>query len=126
MSVRDLNPKPAESVFGVRRGSQAFVGVRSAWLPIWLPKVTRIVPRAAKANEVIYTFRTVSRTSREDELVMQIRQIVGYESDQSLVAEGEGRYKMDLHRPLTPIDEHRLEELAIYNGVQMELRNSHL
>jgi hypothetical protein len=76
-----------------------------------------------KANEVVYTFRTASRSSREDELVMQIRQIVGYESDQSLVPEGEGRYKMDLHRPLTPIDEHRLEELANYNGVQIEFHH---
>jgi hypothetical protein len=31
----------------VRTGSQAFAGVRSAWLPIWLPKVTRVIKKSS-------------------------------------------------------------------------------
>jgi hypothetical protein len=75
-----------------------------------------------KPNEVIYRFSASTSSSREDELVMQIRQIVGYEADQALEADGPGRFKMDLHRPLTPPEEHRLEELATYNGVRITFR----
>jgi hypothetical protein len=64
-----------------------------------------------------------SRSNREDELVMQIRQIVGYDSSQALMPDGEGRYKIELHRPLTPVEEHRLDELANYNGVQMKFHH---
>ncbi len=75
-----------------------------------------------KTNEVIYSFSASSSSTRQDELAMQIRQIVGYEADQTLEPEGPGQYKMNLHRPLTPVEEHRLAELATYNGVQITFR----
>jgi hypothetical protein len=77
-----------------------------------------------KVNEVIYAFTAPSLSRREDELAMQIRQIVGYDSAlQPLVPDGPRRYKMVLERSLPPAEERRLEELALDNGVQIEFHH---
>jgi hypothetical protein len=73
-----------------------------------------------RPNEVIYRFTASS--SRENELTMQVRQIVGYDANQTLEADGPRRFKMDLPRPPTPTEQHRLQELATFNGVQFTFR----
>jgi hypothetical protein len=75
-----------------------------------------------KANEVIYRFSTPSHSTREDELTMQVRQVVGYAGTPNLESEGPNQYQMNLHRPLTPDEQNRLIELATYNGVQLICR----
>ena len=75
-------------------------------------------------NETIYTFSAPAPSTRDDELAMQIRQLVGYDSAvQPLVPDGPRRYKMDLERSLPPAEQRRLEELALYNGVQIEFQH---